>query len=400
MNFALSDEQEFLKEAARGALGALRRPSRRRARRWTAASCRTCGRPPCEAGWPGLLIVRGARRRRARRARSDARVRRARARAGGVPLLGHLPATFLLDAAGDDSRGRTGRRRDARAAYVPAKPPSDIEASWTADPALGLRAPPGAGAGGRRGGDRRGRLGARRARAPTLLVGVAVGADGRAARCVDAAADGVAVEPVDRLRRDALARPRRASTARRPRELDVDGGRAGRGLVRRPGAAGRRVARRRRGRARGVRRVRQGALHVRPRDRLLPGGQARAGGGPAAARERPLAHVLRGLGGAGQAGRVRRSRRPRSGSRRARRSTTRRARRSPSTAASAPRGSTTRRCTSAARSSRGGCSAAHGRRGRPRGRRAAARRARGRAGRPRQFFDTVLTSGSSTVRGM
>ena len=105
-------------------------------------------------------------------------------------------------------------------------------------------------------------------------------------------------------------------------------------------------------------RLRQGALHVRPRDRLLPGGQARAGGDPAAARERPLADVLRGLGGAGPAGRAGRWPRGVPHRRRAAPSTTPRGRRSPSTAASAPPGSTTRRSTSAARSSRGGCSAA------------------------------------------
>ena len=74
-------------------------------------------------------------------------------------------------------------------------------------------------------------------------------------------------------------------------------------------------------------------------------------------RERPLADVLRRLGGqdrpeelalATAAFRIAAGGAP----------TTRRARRSPSTAASEPPGSTTRRSTSAARSSRGGCWAA------------------------------------------
>ena len=53
------------------------------------------------------------------------------------------------------------------------------------------------------------------------------------------------------------------------------------------------------------RRLREGAPHVRARDRLLPGGQARAGGDAARPRQRPLADVLRGLGRPGPARGVR-----------------------------------------------------------------------------------------------
>ena len=187
--------------------------------------------------------------------------------------------------------------------------------------------------------------------APGADLLVVVGAGGRAAL----------VQAVRRHRRgggglrpDALARPRqlrrRARHAARPRRRRGRGG-----LVRRAGAAGGGVARRGRGRARGLGPVRQGALHVRPRDRLLPGGQARPRGDPAAQRELALAHVLHGLGGPGQARGVPGRGVRRSGSPRATRSTTRRAPRSPSTAASARPGSTTRRCTSGAPSSRGGC---------------------------------------------
>jgi alkylation response protein AidB-like acyl-CoA dehydrogenase len=58
-----------------------------------------------------------------------------------VPLLGHLPATFLLDRAGADVTAALAAG-DERAAYVPARPPSDLSDEWTTEPALGLtRAP-------------------------------------------------------------------------------------------------------------------------------------------------------------------------------------------------------------------------------------------------------------------
>jgi len=47
-----------------------------------------------------------------------------------VPLLGHLPASLLLDS---DAR---------RACFVPAKPPSAVEEAWTVDPLTGLRRAP------------------------------------------------------------------------------------------------------------------------------------------------------------------------------------------------------------------------------------------------------------------
>ena len=78
MNFELSDEQEFLREAARGALVA-RQDRRGRAR---GARRRRAARPVADGGrgrLAGPAGVRGARRRRARRVRRDARVRRSSA---------------------------------------------------------------------------------------------------------------------------------------------------------------------------------------------------------------------------------------------------------------------------------------------------------------------------------
>jgi alkylation response protein AidB-like acyl-CoA dehydrogenase len=194
VNFALSDEQEFLKEAARGTLG----------RFATVAAAREAldgGELPdlwpaaCEAGWPGLLIAEqhgGAGLSALEAMLVFAELGRVLA---SVPLLGHLPATFLLDAAGDDSLARLATG-EARAAYLPVKPPSDVEAIWTADPRLGhVRRPaPVLAADGTVSGE----LGwVPDAPGAPLLAGVAVGEDGRARVVrVDAAADGVTVEPL------------------------------------------------------------------------------------------------------------------------------------------------------------------------------------------------------------
>jgi alkylation response protein AidB-like acyl-CoA dehydrogenase len=126
MNFALSEEQEFLKEAARGTLSRVKTVEAARDAiegaelpdLWPAA---------VEAGWPGLLVPEEAGG--AGLGPMDAMLvfeEMGRVLAS-VPLLGHLPATFLHPEA--DGSGR--------AAYVPARPPSDIEPRWTVDAELG-----------------------------------------------------------------------------------------------------------------------------------------------------------------------------------------------------------------------------------------------------------------------
>jgi alkylation response protein AidB-like acyl-CoA dehydrogenase len=145
MNLALTDEQVFLREAARGTLSRFKTLEAAREAlddggpdlpdMWPAAR---------EAGWPGLLIdeAHGG-------AGLDAfdamlvlgecgRV------LAGIPLLGHLPATAILN---DSANGgpllqalATGERR---AAYLPASPPSeDAEERWSVDPASGLERAP------------------------------------------------------------------------------------------------------------------------------------------------------------------------------------------------------------------------------------------------------------------
>jgi len=149
MNFALSDEQEFLKEAARGALSRVN----------TVAAAREAldgGALPdlwpiaVEAGWPGLLVSEangGAELSVLEAMLVFEELGRVLA---SVPLLGHLPASFLLDRAGAAAVVASLAAGESRAAYVPARPPTDLADGWTVDPSIGLtRASAPAFAGGR-----------------------------------------------------------------------------------------------------------------------------------------------------------------------------------------------------------------------------------------------------------
>jgi alkylation response protein AidB-like acyl-CoA dehydrogenase len=136
VNFALSDEQEFLKEAARGALS--RTPTVAAAREaldgadlpdlWPAA---------VEAGWPGLLVSEengGAGLAPLEAMLVFEELGRVLA---SLPLLGHLPASFLVDRGGPADVAAALASGDSRAAFAAACPPSDVEAAWTVEPERG-----------------------------------------------------------------------------------------------------------------------------------------------------------------------------------------------------------------------------------------------------------------------
>jgi alkylation response protein AidB-like acyl-CoA dehydrogenase len=135
VNFELSDEQGFLREAARDALG--RHKTVEAAREaldggerldlWDTAR---------EAGWPGLLV--SEERGGAGLGALDAMLVAAECGRvlASVPLLGHVPATALLEAAGgQDELLRRLAEGDARAVFVPARPPRDLQSDsgWTVD---------------------------------------------------------------------------------------------------------------------------------------------------------------------------------------------------------------------------------------------------------------------------
>ena len=140
MNFALSDEQEFLKEAARGTLSRTKTLEAARGALegealpdlWPTA---------CEAGWPGLLI--SEEHGGAGLGVMDAMLvfeELGRVLAS-VELLGHLPATYILDAAGDGELLAALASGDKRAAYVPARPATTSMRAGPSSPNAAARAP-------------------------------------------------------------------------------------------------------------------------------------------------------------------------------------------------------------------------------------------------------------------
>jgi alkylation response protein AidB-like acyl-CoA dehydrogenase len=136
VNFALSDEQELLREAARGAL------SRVATLEGARGALDGEGLPDLwpmavEAGWPGMLV--GEERGGAGLGVMDALLVFAELGRvlASVPLLGHLPASWLLDRAGHPAAGGCADG-SLRAAFVPARPPTAVESAWTVDPLLGL----------------------------------------------------------------------------------------------------------------------------------------------------------------------------------------------------------------------------------------------------------------------
>jgi alkylation response protein AidB-like acyl-CoA dehydrogenase len=136
MNLELTDEQTFLREAARDALSRVK----------TVAAAREALEDPSqlpdlwptarEAGWSGLLV--GEERGGAGLSAFDAMLVMTEAGRvlAGVALLGHLPASALLDRAGDE---RTPAVADGelRACFVPARPPGDLGGGWTVEPLSG-----------------------------------------------------------------------------------------------------------------------------------------------------------------------------------------------------------------------------------------------------------------------
>ena len=137
MNFSLTEEQEFLQEAARGALSRFKTVEAARDA-LEGGSVPDLWPTAVEAGWPGLLISEA--NEGAGLGPLDAMLVFAELGKvlAGVPLLGHLPATFVLDRAGADtgllSELAAGSRR---ACFVGAAPPSGVEPRWTVAPIRG-----------------------------------------------------------------------------------------------------------------------------------------------------------------------------------------------------------------------------------------------------------------------
>jgi alkylation response protein AidB-like acyl-CoA dehydrogenase len=203
VNLSLSDEQEFLREAARGALSRVKtfEPTREA----------LDGKPDAlpdlwptarDAGWPGLLI--DEQHGGAGLDAFDAMLVLGECGRVLAPiaLLGHLPATAILN---DTPAGAplleplaSGERR---AAYLPTSPPDDVHAAWSVDPRSGLQR--GAAPTVDTSGDTplvSGTLAfVPDAPGADLLVGVAIDGSGKPVGiAIDGGADGVAIEPTTR----------------------------------------------------------------------------------------------------------------------------------------------------------------------------------------------------------
>jgi alkylation response protein AidB-like acyl-CoA dehydrogenase len=137
MNFALSDEQEFLREAARGALSRHKTVEAAREALEDPAALPDLWPTVVEAGWPGLLI--DERHGGAELGAFDAMLvaEECGRVLAAVPLLGVLPATAILNAAGDESLAAVAAGK-LRPVYVPARPPGELEPRWTVEPQAGL----------------------------------------------------------------------------------------------------------------------------------------------------------------------------------------------------------------------------------------------------------------------
>jgi alkylation response protein AidB-like acyl-CoA dehydrogenase len=132
MNFALSDEQLLLREAARGALSRHKTVEAARAALEDPSALPDLWPTTVEAGWPGLLI--SEEHGGAGLGAFDALLvaEECGRVLASLPLIGLLPATALLDAAGDESLEAVAAG-ELRPTYVPARPPSELEPRWTVE---------------------------------------------------------------------------------------------------------------------------------------------------------------------------------------------------------------------------------------------------------------------------
>ena len=200
MNFALSDEQVLLREAARGALSRFKTVEAAREALTDPSALPDLWPTVVEAGWPGLLI--DEEHGGAGLGAFDALLvaEECGRVLAAVPVLGLLPASAILDSAGDETLPAIAAG-ELRPAYVPVRPPGDLEPAWTVDARSGLERPPApratvSGAGVNLEGEV---AFVPDAPGAELLVAVAVTDDGSpVAVAVDASVAGLTVEPVIR----------------------------------------------------------------------------------------------------------------------------------------------------------------------------------------------------------
>ena len=203
MNLALSDEQEFLREAARGTLSRTKTlEAAREALDGNEGALPDLWPTACEAGWPGLLIDEshggaGLDAFDAMLVMSECgRV------LAPVALLGHLPASAILnEAPAAEGLLEPLASGERRAAYLPTMPLSDLVDGWCVDPRHGSTRPgaPEAKDDGKGGVTLSGAYAfVPDAPGADLLVGVALLGGKPVGVAVEASAGGVEIEPVFR----------------------------------------------------------------------------------------------------------------------------------------------------------------------------------------------------------
>jgi alkylation response protein AidB-like acyl-CoA dehydrogenase len=142
MNLALSDEQELLREAARTALSRVKTVEAAREALEDPSALPDLWPTAREAGWTGLLV--GEERGGAGLGPFDAMLvmQECGRVLAGVPLLGHVLATYVLDRCGDAEGLEALASGERRAAFVAARPPDELGDGWTVEPERGLRRAP------------------------------------------------------------------------------------------------------------------------------------------------------------------------------------------------------------------------------------------------------------------
>ncbi|MBV9195377.1 MAG: acyl-CoA/acyl-ACP dehydrogenase [Solirubrobacterales bacterium] len=140
MNFALSDEQRFLREAAQGTLSRFKTiEAARGALEDGPAALPDLWPVAVDAGWPGLLIGEAHGGAGLGVFESLLVAEECGRVLASVPLLGLWPASAVLDAAGDGGALAAVAAGELRPAYVPARPPGDLDPGWTVEPRAGTR---------------------------------------------------------------------------------------------------------------------------------------------------------------------------------------------------------------------------------------------------------------------
>ncbi len=139
MNFALSDEQVLLREAARGSLSRVQDHRGRPEALEDPSALPDLWPTAVEAGWPGLLI--GEEHGGAGLGAFDALLvaEECGRVLAAVPLLGLLPASAILDAAGDESLAAVAGRRAAAGVRARRVRPASSSRAGRSKPRSGYR---------------------------------------------------------------------------------------------------------------------------------------------------------------------------------------------------------------------------------------------------------------------